>query len=116
MTLEEARAIKIVDICNDFDNKFHEGMQSSLGFVVDCKREDLQNLDILYNFLINTGKIDSDIVVVRDFNNNFQQITLSNLKVIITELQGYGLNSFQIKWNREIAAQNATSIEELSLI
>ena len=109
-TLDEYKQIKKQEIKSEFTNQFSKGYQCSLGFKVDCKKEDIINLQGAYQLAKSKNLTTIDI---RDYNNQIHSVTPDELNTIINELLEYHESLFQKKWNLENEIDSATTFDEL---
>ena len=77
---------------------------------INCGRNDLQNMKSLLSYLTDNS---IDKTNFRAYDNNFVEVTQDQLKTMINELIGYGLQEYQKKWNFEQAVQAAKSIDDI---
>jgi hypothetical protein len=109
-TLDEYKQRVKAKIKTGFLNQFNLGYECSLGFKVDCKKEDLLNLQGAYQLAVNTNQTE---VTIRDYDNQLHTISVDDLKTIIDELLQYHAHLFQQKWTLEQQVDNATTFDEL---
>lgn len=83
---------------------------------VDCKKtatkDDVQNFEKLKFFLEQTGQTGT---YIKDYYNKMRYVTLSDLESIVLQLIGYGLNLYQIKWQKEALIEAMDQEEEESI-
>lgn len=93
-----------------FENSEFIGCDTSLGFRVDCKRSDVDNMDKLINVYT---AFQTDLLEYRDFYNVFHPISLAQLTTMYYEVIFYGMNMYQWKWNKEAEIYACTTKQEL---
>lgn len=82
---------------------------------MDCDYQDGLNLIFLRDHSVDTmGMGLQETVTIKDFNNNYQVVTIAELNTIIQELRSHGLQLFQEKWTRENIINNATSFSTIN--
>jgi len=90
----------------------HSIMDSSVGFPIDVNDTALRNVSALIDFLEN----DTDTVQFRDANNEFHEVTKTDLVTMKKEMVAFGLQLYQKKWALEQAIANAKSRMDLIAI
>jgi hypothetical protein len=109
-TLDEYKRIKKGEIKQAFLNAFNQGYKTTLGIKVDCKQQDILN----FKGALELAKAQNKRkLVIRDYNNNYHEITTKQLETIINELLAYHAQLFQKKWELEKKIDSAKSFEEL---
>lgn len=89
------------------------GYTISAGYPMDCAREDTDNLSRLRDRLLETGATGTTI---RDKRNQYHEVTLAELSVIIGELVDYGLSLYQRKWELEADIAAADTVESVEAV
>ena len=112
--LNEMKLQRMNEIQAKFEDMMYYGtFESSLGFVADNRRgggkDDKDNV----SSLIDLGQ---EPVYFRDHDNNFQELTIDDLKILKQEMIQDGLMKYQWKWNKESEVMSATNLEELASI
>lgn len=113
--LATAKAVQKGRIRASFDRAPESGCETSLGFTMDVKREDIDNLTRLRDRILETGTT-STIVQIRDKANQFHDVTVGELTEIIGEMVDFGLGLYSRKWHHESAIDLATSTEEVEAV
>ncbi len=85
----------------------------SLGFTVDCRRKDIDNVRTLKETLAAGGVASLDF---RDHDNNEHTLSLVELETLYAEMIAHGIQRYQTKWQMEEAAKAATTPEEFDAI
>lgn len=98
-----------------FERAPEAGREVSGGFVMDCKREDIDNLARLRDRMLETATT-SDTVQIRDKSNQFHTVTVGELATIVGEMVDFGLGLYNHKWQREQEIEAATSVEAVEAI
>lgn len=113
-TPEGVRAKKL----RELSQKHHEAeeigvIQSSLGFPIDANER--ANRDV--SGLISQMEMTSvDKTQFCDANNDFQEVTLDNLKTMQLELIQYAQSLYATKWQLRAAIEAAKTVDELNAI
>lgn len=98
-----------------FDRAPDAGCTVSSGFVMDCKRDDIDNLARLRDRMLETATT-STTVQIRDKANQFHTVTVGELATIVGEMVDFGLGLYERKWQLEQAIDAATSVEAVEAI
>ena len=109
-TLEELKQLKKQEIKQAFLSAPNDGfVSSSLNIKVDCKRDDYLNLQGAYDLAISKNL---STITIRDYNNEYHDLTPDQLKTLLNELLDYYNLLYQKKWNLEQQIDTATTLEE----
>jgi hypothetical protein len=111
--LENAKYQKKNIIKSIFLGQPKSGYIVSSGFKMDCNRDDIDNLSLLLKRMIDSGDT-TTTANIRDFDNQFHQVTIGELSDIINELVDYGLYLFNHKWEKEVEIEAAQTVEEVN--
>ena len=111
--LENAKYQKKNIIKSIFLGQPKSGYIVSSGFKMDCNRDDIDNLSLLLKRTIDSGDT-TTTANIRDFDNQFHQVTIGELSDIINELVDYGLYLFNHKWEKEVEIEAAQTVEEVN--
>jgi len=107
-TIEEINILKLEDIKNEVKNlQENSVITSSLGFTVNARREDIQNIDEL---------ITLGVTSFRGADNVMHTVTATDLQTIRSEIVAEGLSLYNRKWAAEDALSNATTEAEVMAI
>lgn len=98
-----------------FDRAPDAGCTVSGGFVMDCKREDIDNLSRLRDRMLETATT-SGTVQIRDKNNQFHTVTVGELATIVGEMVDFGLGLYERKWQLEQAIDACGTIEDVEAV
>ncbi len=85
------------------------------GFVMDAKREDIDNLTRLRDRMLETGTT-STTVQIRDKANQFHTLTVAELSTVVGEMVDFGLGLYSHKWQREQDIDACATIEEVEAV
>ena len=120
LTLDELKQNKLLELetrSAKFEDNLNKNMyfKSSLGFKCNGDRRTRSNIeDLISTFaLVSQGQTTVDY---RDYDNHVQKVTLENLKTLLAEHIGNGLNIYQQKWALQDKINNAQSVDELNQI
>ena len=83
------------------------------GWVVNARRQDLDNLKNLHEFLTLQG---ASTVSVRMADNTMVEMSLSRLGQLCVELQGLGLSLYQKKWQKIAEVDTAVTVAEVNAV
>jgi len=109
--LQELKRQRMMEIQDKFNDMLNEGyFESSLGFVVDNRRGNGKDDKDNVSSLIDMGQ---EPVYFRDHNNNFQSLTLDQLRTLKQEMIQDGLSKYQWKWNKENEIMSAETIDDV---
>lgn len=113
-TPEEIRTKKLEEL----SQKHHEAeeigvIQSSLGFPIDANERANRDVSGLISQMEMTNL---DKTQFCDANNDFQEVTLDNLKTIKLELIQYAQSLYATKWQLRAAIEAAKTVDELNAI
>ena len=86
---------------------------SSAGFVIDANETANRDITGLINVLEATGV---EQTVFRAYDNSFHEVTLTQLKTMLTEISLNGQYLYQAKWTLEAQIQAAETAEALGKI
>jgi len=104
-TIDEIKSNKLNEIKNKVDYlKQNAVINSSLGFTVNARREDIQNIDEL---------ITLSITLFRGADNLDHQVTAADLQTIRAEIVAEGISLYNRKWAAEDALSSATTEAEV---
>jgi len=99
---------KLNEIKNEVDYiKQNVVITSSVGFTVNARREDIQNIDEL---------ITLGVTSFRGADNVMHTVTATDLQIIRAEIVAEGLSLYNRKWAAEDALANATTEAEVMAI
>lgn len=136
-TLEELKLKKKSEIKSAFEAAPSYGFDTSFGYKMDSKREDIDNMWNLRSYAegqvydaveANIPESDASFnaaykaqlaattVTIRDFNNEYHIITIPELGQLISEMIGFGLSLYQKKWELENQIDGAISEVQLAEI
>lgn len=113
--LATAKAVQKGRIRAAFDRAPEVGCQVSLGFVMDSRREDIDNLARLRDRVLETGTT-STTVQIRDKANQFHTLTVAELSTVVVEMVDFGLGLYSHKWQREQDIDACATIEEVEAV
>lgn len=113
--LATAKAVQKGRIRAAFDRAPEAGCNVSLGFVMDSRREDIDNLVRLRDRMLETGTT-STTVQIRDKDNQFHTVTVSELATIVGELVDFGLGLYNRKWQAEQSIDACTTVADVEAI
>mgnify|MGYP004640810083 CR=1 FL=1 len=113
-TPKETRIKKLMEL----SQKHHEAeetgvIQSSLGFPVDANERANRDVSGLISQMEMTGITTTQFC---DANNDFQEVTLDNLKTMQLELIQYAQSLYATKWQLRAAIEAAKTVDELNAI
>ena len=135
--LTNAKNKKIEMIKGNFIGAPYNGyFCSSVGFKMDCKRDDINNMTNLITYIDgqqeminmlpdgetkNVAQAQLDVyknnMTIMDYDNNpHTGLTYIQVKNIINDLIGYGLWLYQHKWELNMQVEQATTIEQVNAI
>jgi len=107
-TIEEIKILKLEDIKNEVKNlQENSVITSSVGFTVNARREDIQNIDEL---------ITLGVTSFRGADNVMHTVTATDLHTIRAEIVAEGLSLYNRKWAAEDALASATTEAEVMAI
>jgi len=107
-TIDEIKSYKLNEIKNEVDYlKQNSVITSSLGFTVNTRREDIQNIDEL---------ITLGVTSFRGADNVMHTVTATDLQTIRAEIVAEGLSLYNRKWAAEDALASATTEAEVMAI
>ena len=112
--LEQARTEKLAMLESAFESAAQTAhCLSSVGFEIDA--DEIANRDItgLINVLEATGV---EQTVFRAYDNSFHEVTLTQLKTMLTEISLNGQYLYQAKWTLEAQIMQAQTEKELEAI
>ncbi|MBM9605977.1 DUF4376 domain-containing protein [Desulfopila inferna] len=112
-TLLERKQDKVNEIKQAFVIAPKSGLTTSLGIKVDCKREDKDNFQELLDYCTRKSLAGTSI---RLHNNDFAEVSVADLQIIINEIQEHGLTLYQRKWAKEAAIDQATTEVQIKAI
>lgn len=113
--LPACKAIATANLLDSFDNEltYYGTHTTTEGWIVDARRQDLDNLRNLCAYLINTNVTTA---TVRMHDNSFVEMSITRLAALCTELQGKGIALYQKKWQKLADIEAATTIEAVKAI
>jgi len=107
-TIDELKNDKMQYIKDEIDYlKQNSVITSSVGFTVNARREDIQNIDEL---------IKLGVTSFRGADNVMHTVTATDLQTIRAEIVAEGLSLYNRKWAAEDALANATTEAEVMAI
>jgi len=107
-TIDEIKQFKADEIKAEVKNiQENSVITSSLGFIVNARREDIQNIDEL---------ITLGVTSFRGADNVMHTVTATDLQTIRAEIVAEGLSLYNRKWAAEDALANATTEAEVMAI
>jgi len=107
-TIDEIKQLKADEIKSLVEyEKQNSVITSSLGFTVNARREDIQNIDEL---------ITLGVTSFRGADNVMHTVTATYLQTIRAEIVAEGLSLYNRKWAAEDALANATTEAEVMAI
>jgi len=107
-TIKEIKLLKLEDIKNEVRNlQENSVISSSVGFTVNARREDIQNIDEL---------ITLGVTSFRGADNVMHTVTATDLQTIRAEIVAEGLSLYNRKWAAEDALASATTESEVMAI
>jgi len=107
-TIDEIKQFKADEIKAEVKNiQENSVIISSLGFTVNARREDIQNIDEL---------ITLGVTSFRGADNVMHTVTATDLQTIRSEIVAEGLSLYNRKWTAEDALANATTEAEVMAI
>lgn len=119
-TIEELRSQKKLQLKERFEQISETTyLKSSLGFWIDANdtaNRNIQSLIRQLEYAIENGAPEDTTVNFRDFNNQYQNVTLANIKVLQNEIDANGTYLYGIKWQYEAQIEQCKSKDELDLI
>ena len=113
LSLDAQKKIKLEKISMKFRNDNIKPVTDVNGILLDSGRIDIQNYESYVELLEAAGETDGTI---KTADNNFVTLGVDAIKATILYLKQDALQRFQIKWQKEAAVNNATTIEELDAI
>lgn len=113
--LDTAKAVQKSRIKAEFNKAPLSGCMLKAGYVMDCEREDIDNLSRLLTRLKETGTTTST-AQIRDKTNQFHTVTIADLSVIVGEMIDFGLALYQRKWDREKMIDACTTVQAVEAI
>jgi len=109
--LNELKQQKLQEIEDKFNDMLNSGkFLCSKGFYVDNRRTGTKNDKDNVQSLIDLGQ---EPVYFKDADNNFQTLTLDDLKTIKQEMIQDGLQKYQYKWEKQQEVMEAKDINTL---
>jgi len=107
-TIAEIKNDKLNEIKNEINYlKQNAVITSSVGFTVNARREDIQNIDEL---------ITLGVTSFRGADNVMHTVTATDLQTIRAEIVAEGLSLYNRKWAAEDALASATTESEVMAI
>jgi len=107
-TIAEIKNDKLNEIKNEVDYLTQNAaITSSVGFTVNARREDIQNIDEL---------IKLGVTSFRGADNVMHTVTATDLQTIRAEIVAEGLSLYNRKWAAEDALASATTESEVMAI
>lgn len=109
--LDDAKKLKTSEIKQAFDKEFRDGkIESSLGFMADCRRSDTKN--DRENLQL---RIDAGIFPInwKDAEGVDHPLTEAEAKKLSSEMGAEILNRFEKKWSLQKSIEDATSVSQL---
>lgn len=113
--LATAKAVQKGRIRAAFDRAPEVGCQVSLGFVMDSRREDIDNLARLRDRMLETATT-STTVQIRDKANQFHSLTVAQLATIMGEMIDFGLGLYNRKWLAEQTIDSCETVEDVEAV
>jgi len=108
LSLQQLKDLKLREIKHLVEyEKQNAIITSSLGFTVNARREDIQNIDEL---------ITLGVTSFRGADNVMHTVTATDLQTIRAEIVAEGLSLYNRKWAAEDALANATTEAEVMAI
>ena len=112
--LEALKLQRMAEIDDKFEDLLNYGtMNSSLGFTVENRRGNNKDDKDNVSSLIDLG---NEPVYFKDHDNQFQSLTLDNLRTLKQEMIQDGLQKYQWKWQKEAEVMESTSLSDLYAI
>lgn len=119
-TIEELRSQKKLQLKERFEQISETTyLKSSLGFWIDANdtaNRNVQSLIRQLEYAIENGAPEDTTVQFRDYNNQYQNVTLANIKVLQNEIDANGTYLYGIKWQYEAQIDQCESKDDLDLI
>jgi len=112
--LDDAKELKTSEIKHAFDKEFRDGkVESSLGFVTDCRRSDTKN--DRENLQL---RIDAGIFPInwKDAEGIDHPLTEVEAKKLSSEMGAEVLKRFEKKWSLQKSIEDATNVSQLQEI
>jgi len=107
-TIDEIKQFKADEIKAEVKNiQENSVITSSLGFTVNARREDIQNIDEL---------ITLGVTLFRGADNAMHTVTATDLQAIRAEIVAEGISLYNRKWAAEDALASATTEAEVMAI
>lgn len=113
--LATAKQVQKGRIRATFDHAPDAGCSVSQGFIMDSKREDIDNLARLRDRMLETATT-SDTVQIRDKHNQFHSVTVGELATIVGEMVDFGLGLYERKWQLEQEIDAAATVADVEAI
>ncbi len=112
--LEALKNMKMDEVESEFEYIMEEGsFTCSLGFNIDNRRgnnkDDKDNVSSLID-------LNNEPIYFKDTDNNFQILTVDDLKIMKTEMIQDGLSKYQWKWTKQNEIMSTTTLDELDNI
>lgn len=119
-TIEELKSQKKLQLKERFEQISETTyLKSSLGFWIDANdtaNRNVQSLIRQLEYAISNGASEDTAVQFRDYNNQYQNVTLANIKVLQNEIDANGTYLYGIKWQYEAQIDACESKDEIDLI
>jgi hypothetical protein len=117
-------AQKRAQLNSDFTRILNEGvyvLKDTKNIKMDSGREDYQSMQIGLNKFkrdVEAESLDPATAtsIVKDFDNNYHTVTISEWEQILAEMEDFAINLWQLKGAKQEEASNASSIAELNSI
>lgn len=116
--LKEKKLVELKKFRDDYEvsteSKCVTTVETDMGepIVVNARRMDLDNLRTLLEHIEINGVAETQI---KDFENNFQTVSDTNLAIIVDDLRAHGLGLYQYCWDMQDLIENATTFEEIDI-
>ena len=111
LSLEDYKIKRTNYIKSEYDATLFLGFDTSLGFKIDCQKEDIRNFAAEY---LGMG-IDGDTTtIICDFNNEVHSITKSQYETMCSELRAYVKPLWNRKWTKRLQIDNSTTLIQIS--
>lgn len=99
VTLDELKAVKLAEVKEKYLSiRSDPKADTGLGFYVNSSYENLVDFQV---------GLDAGLLVVRDYNNQYQTVTLVEMQQIVDAIKAFGLSLKQNKWTLESAVEAA---------
>ena len=109
--IDDAKNIKRQEISYAFNKEFSEGtLNSSLGFVADCRRDGIKFDKDNLQSLISIGNFP---IMFKDSNGEIHSLSENDSNILLQEMVEKGLWCYQHKWELEELINNTTNINDL---